>query len=207
MEQLAPAPSNRMTVEEYLAFEEVAAQRHEYHDGEVLAMAGTTEEHSGVSFNLNAALHTGLRGKPCRGHGSDLKVWVGESNRFLYPDALVICGETQYAPQDKNHTLITNPTLVVEILSESTAEFDRTEKFSFYRMLPSLREYVLVAQNRAAIDTFFRDDDGTWRFDASLGLDAVARFRSIDVQVKLADVYDGIPLPDPATLEPKPDDA
>ena len=119
---------------------------------------------------------------------------VSATRRYFYPDASVVCGEPQYDEADANETTIVNPRLIVETLSASTEAYDRGEKFTHYRHLASLREYVLVSQDRPAVETFLRRDDGTWTFSSHEGVAAVARLASLEIDLPLAEVYAGIPF-------------
>ncbi len=179
--------------EDYLAAEREADHKSEYLAGEVFAMAGASPEHTLIAFSLTATVGQHIAGGPCRGHTSDMKVQAG--SMFSYPDLTVVCGEAIYADQHRH--VLTNPTLIVEVLSPSTEGFDRGEKWARYQTIESLREYVLVSQHAPAIETFVRTDAGSWAYTRWEGLDAVARLASIDCAVPLADVYRGVEWPVP----------
>ncbi|HYE20646.1 MAG TPA: Uma2 family endonuclease [Tepidisphaeraceae bacterium] len=198
-----PIPSrSRYTLADYLAFEESKPTKHEFHDGEILAMSGSSPDHALITANMLAVIHGGLKGKPCRAYSSDLKIGVPPARRVLYPDASVVCGALEYHPEDPRRRIVTNPQLVAEVLSPSSASFDRVEKFALYRSIPSLREYVLVSQERPLIETFVRQADGVWIIaGAYTGMDSVARFASIEVDVPLAEVFAGIEFPPPPSDE------
>jgi Uma2 family endonuclease len=192
-----PQPFLRMTVEEYLAFEETSEVKHEYHDGlvvEVLDNLGASAEHAGVTMNLGAALHAALKGGPCRVYSADLKIWVHRRRRYLYPDLSVICGKPTAPPEATKHAA-DNPKVLVEVLSPSSASFDRGGTFRMYKYVDSLEEYVIVEQNEPAIDVFRRQPDGTWVTTEYSGLDAELELRSLGVRVKLTDVYAGVEFP------------
>jgi len=211
-------PQRRFTVEEYLDFEEASEEKHEYRDGYVyhwqdplgpplndltvppkgvLSMAGGTVEHAGIAVNVASEMRQRLKGGPCRPYTSDLRVGYGRRRQYGYPDVTVICGEPRLAPtrRGRNSSTILNPTLVVEILSDSTESYDRGPKFERYRDIDGFREYVLVAQDRPRVETYYRQDDGTWLFTIADGLDAVARLRSLNVDLPLAEVYAGVAFP------------
>ena len=207
---LAPTPQPyRFTVEEYLAFERASDERHEYLDGVIYtmagsasprAMAGESEDHGTICVNLVTSLATRLRGSPCRVFTKDLKVRCGpyrphtREGLYAYPDLVVVCGSSQY--HDQARDVLLNPTVIVEVLSPSTAAFDRGEKFRRYRAwLPPLTDYVLVAQDRPLIDHYHRQEDGTWAFRALEGLEAHLYLPSIDCTVPLADMYERIVFP------------
>jgi len=184
-----PAEKRRFTVEEYLRMEQGSESRHEFHDGEVLAMSGGSLEHSIIVTNVAAALHAALIGSPCLVLDSNLKVGIAKSRRFVYPDVHVNCDGPQFDPRDATRQTITNPRLVVEVLSPSTEACDRGGKFNLYRELASFQEYVLISQEIASVETFFRQPDGTWLFTPYSGLTAIAKLRSPSLDLRLSDVY------------------
>jgi Uma2 family endonuclease len=193
------APERRVTPAEYLAAEWASVQKHEYVRGHVYAMAGATPKHNLVCGNVIGALRDLLRARPCVVLPSDQHVYVEATELGTYPDATVLCG----AP--RNHRdfprSVTNPTILVEVLSPSTEAYDRGAKFRHYRRLESLREYVLVATDGIAVDHYRREADGTWRLFAYSGRDATMRLESVDVAVPLAEIYEKIELVAPEGLE------
>ena len=192
-----PPPRKRYTPEEYFALEETAEERHEYIDGEILAMAGGTGTHAIIIANVLAELRNALRGKPFRPVASDLRVRYGRKAKYGYTDGLVVCGPLAYDPIDAKQMTLLNPSLIVEVLSESSERFDRGEKFSYYREIESFREYVLISQHEARIETFLRQDDGTWRFASYVGLDARVPLPSIGVELVARAVYADVTFPPP----------
>ena len=199
-----PPKNIAYTVEEYLRLEQAASDRHEYHDGQILAMAGGSYEHSVIVSNINRALGNALDGKPCRTLDSNLKVGIPRTGRFVYPDVHVICGPPQFDPRDETRQTVSNPRLVVEVLSPSTEAYDRSGKFNQYREIDSFEEYVLVSQDRASVETFFRQTDGTWLFTPSAGMAAAVKLRSVGVELPLAAVYGGVVFPELAEDQPDP---
>lgn len=187
-----PDKPARYTVEEYLRTETGAAQRHEYRDGQIIAMAGGTPEHSLLIANLIRELGNRLKGKPCRVYDSNLRIRIPQTPLCTYPDASVICGALEFDAQDSNRTTAINPTLIAEVLSVSTEADDRGEKFRRCLSLESLQEYVLVSQQRPWVETFFRQGDGSWRFSTVSGLEAAAHFASLQIQIPISDLYSGI---------------
>lgn len=194
-----PKPRPLFTVDEYLALERAAEERHEYLDGEIFAMAGESGEHGDISVNLAASLHAQLKGTPCRARSKDTKVRSGPSPRghqntsglYSYPDLVVICGEPEY--HDAFRDVILNPTVILEVLSPSTESFDRDVKFSRYKdWNPTLMEYMLVSQDRPQIEQFQRQADGSWSCQRQTGLDTSLAIPSIQVSLQLADVYDRV---------------
>lgn len=187
------------TEEEYLAMERTSEERHEYIDGYVQAMAGESPEHGDISVNLTGILHSQLRGKSCRVRVANSKVRSGprpvlSRNRkglYSYPDVFVICGEMKF--QDQYKDVITNPTVIFEVLSESTETFDRGEKFLRYQNYnPSLQDYVLVSQTSPTVEHYSRQPDGSWAYRVHQGLSANFSISSIKCKLKLADIYERV---------------
>ncbi|HEY5869871.1 MAG TPA: Uma2 family endonuclease [Candidatus Tectomicrobia bacterium] len=188
------------TVAEYLTFERAADERHEYLDGVIYAMAGESPNHGRICTNLTMSLGTQLRGSPCEVFSKDTKVCSGpdqahtRTGLWSYPDLVVVCGQGQY--HDQYQDVLRNPRMLVEVLSPSTAKFDRGEKWDRYRTwLPSLQDYVLVAQDAPRVEHWHRLEDSAWRFDTLQGLDATLPLPSMACHVPLLDVYDRIVFP------------
>ena len=156
----ATQPNHRLTPAEYLAQERVSPTRHEFFDGEIFDMAGTSRQHSLIAGNIFVRVHLALGATTCEVHGTDLRVHVPATGLFTYPDISVACPPKFLEPTPLD-TLI-NPVLLVEVLSESTEAYDRGRKFENYRTIPSLREYVLVSQERVHIEHYTRQDNGDW---------------------------------------------
>ena len=144
-----------------------------------------------MNFSVETGLALKKKQKSCITYSSDVKVHIARSRRTFYPDASVVCGKAETAEQDPN--ALTNPILILEVLSDSTANFDRGAKFTHYREIESLREYVLVSQSEAAVDTYYRTDDGTWEINTITGLQAQVILKSIDCTVQMADIYRLVP--------------
>lgn len=192
MSEPAQTLDRRMTLAEYLAFEETSLERHEFHDGEVLAMSGGTYRHARIGTNTAVSLANRLKGGDCEALGSDLRVAVRETRRFVYPNVSVVCGGPQFHPEDQKQTTIINPRVIFEVLSESTEGYDRGEKFNHYRRIQSLEEFVLIAQDRPLVEGFLRQADGLWSMATWEGLDAVARVRCLEIDLPLAEVYEHV---------------
>jgi Uma2 family endonuclease len=195
----------RYTVEEYLRLEETSDVKHEYRFGEIVDMSGILDmsggmlDHSLVSANVSREMGNALKGGPCRVFDSNLRVRINRNPLFCYPDVTVICGEPVFDPgQPEKRLTVLNPKLIVEVLSPSTAGYDRGEKFTRYRELESLEEYMLVTADKAQVEVYFRQADGTWLFSPTAGLEGVARLRSLDVRLPLAEVYAGLTFPEAA---------
>jgi Uma2 family endonuclease len=187
--------NRKLTVEEYLAFDATSVEKYDFVDGYLepaLGMAGGTMEQSALNANIIANMHFALRGKPCRVFDSNLKVRIGRKQKYRYPDALVVCGRPEFDEADTQKTTVLNPTLIVEVLSESSRLRDMNTKFSEYREISAFREYVVVEQTSPDIVAYYKQDDGTWLFTPASGMDASVRLRSIDIELHLKDVYAGI---------------
>ena len=178
-------PIARMTVPEYVAFEEKADVRHELLDGEVFAMAGGTPEHAALMASVSHLLSLALRGKPCRVFSSDLRVRIHATRLTTYPDVTVVCGKLELDADDR--LAATNPIVIVEVLSETTASYDRGAKAAHYRRVPSLMEYVLVAQDEQRIEVHRRVAD-RWEIHDAVPGQAIPLV-SIGVELDVAEVY------------------
>lgn len=186
------------TVAEYLEFERLAEERHEFIDGEIHAMAGESPKHSSVNFNLIAEVAIQIKGKSCQGFSPNMKVRSGEQTAphsskglFSYPDLTVVCGEPQF--HDQVGDVLINPKVIFEVLSPSTESFDRGEKFHRYRNHnESLTDYVLIWQTQPMIEHFERQPTGQWLMTEVKGLENELHIASIDCRLKLAEVYDRV---------------
>jgi Uma2 family endonuclease len=185
---MASVPNYYLSPEEYLALERKAEFKSEYMDGVVYAMAGATTRHNLIVANLIITLGGQLKGRPCRVYPSDLKVRTPNSKRFFYPDVSVVCGPDEFA--DDAQDIILNPTLIVEVASESTAAFDRGKKFLSYQQINSLQEYLLVSQDEMLVEGFARQGNDTWLYTKVTGLEGSLTLPSIECELVLRDVYD-----------------
>lgn len=156
----ASATPRHYTLEDYLGVEEMSSVRHEFVDGQIFAMAGGTPEHAALSAAVLVLLGTRLSGGPWRPYSADLRIRVLATGLATYPDAAVICGEVARDPTSPTH--VTNPSVIVEVLSPSTEDYDRGEKREHYQQISSLREYVLIAQDRRHVEVFARNAAGAW---------------------------------------------
>ena len=180
------------TEEEYLAWEEDAVEKSEYVDGEIRAMPGGSEPHASTPMNMGALLWNGLRGRGCRVLSSDMKVWA--AGAFYYPDLSVVCGPSQFRGRNK-HT-ITNPFLVVEVLSPSTESKDRGEKFIRYQQIETLRSYLLVSQTEPRVELFERGESGHWNYTTVAGLESTVAILSLEITLALSEIYDQVDFSD-----------
>jgi len=171
-----------VTPDEYLALERQSREKHEYVNGAIVAMGGVL-----IVTNLVRELSTLLHDRACFVYSTDLRVWIEEANRFTYPDVVVVCGEPIF--HDEHGDSLVNPMLIVEVLSESTKDYDRGEKFAQYRTLDALKEYVLVAQDQVHVEQYVRQAPGRWLLSETNDLGDVVELEAIAVQLALADVY------------------
>lgn len=183
----SPAHGIRYSWSDYLALEETSNVRHEFLDGQIYGMAGGTPEHAALKAALTGLLFSQIRHGPCRAHDSDLRVRVLETGLATYPDITVVCGPSERDPQDAN--AVTNPTLIVEVLSASTEDYDRGDKFEHYKRLPSLKEYVLVSHSAHVVEVWSRLPNGSW--SQRLAKDGEQlRLDCIGAVVDVAELYD-----------------
>lgn len=190
-----PVAKHRYTIAEYLKLEAKSKDKNEFHNGEILAMAGGTFGQSTIKTNLVGELRSRLRGGPCRALDSDMRVRIPSLTSYLYPDASIICDGPQFDPDDPKKTTIINPKVIFEVLSESTESYDRDEKFALYRELESFREYVLFAQGKPRGESFLRQDDGGWLVNYVDGLDATLKLRSVPIELPLSEIYLNVDFP------------
>jgi Uma2 family endonuclease len=188
---MASNPVSKLTEEQYLHLERAAEFKSEFLDGVMYAMSGGSPRHAELHGNVFAELHTMLRGGKCKPYNSDLRVRVS-SRMYAYPDVSVVCGKPQLADEQKD--VLLNPIVIFEVLSPSTELYDRGLKFQLYRSIPSLREYILVDQNKVQIEQYVRHADGAWRLHDHLGLDAELKPDSIGATLPLRLIYDGVDL-------------
>lgn len=172
--------------EEYLALEEKAEFRSEFDDGAIVAMAGGTANHVRITNNIDRSI-AGKLDKSCESMTNDMKVQIENYRKFYYPDVLVICGKPEF--YEKRKDTIVNPILIFEVLSDTTEAKDRGEKMLAYRTLESLREYVLVSQDKAVVEQYIKNADGDWIHKATIGLKSIVKFESINVEVEIEELY------------------
>ena len=192
---MSAVPKQKLTAAEYLAIERKAEFKSEFFNGEMFAMAGASRPHNTALMNLGGEIYSRLKGGPCRPFMQDQRVVVDRTGLYTYPDLLIVCGRVETAADDED--TITNPRVVVEVLSPSTERYDRGAKFRQYQQLPSVQEYVLVSQSEPLCERFVRQDDGSWSLVSFVGLEAVLALTSVPVQVPLSDIYAGVEFTDP----------
>ena len=192
-----PAPQPFFDAQAYLAWEAEQSTKHEYHDGEVFAMAGASDAHVTVAGNVYMALRNHLRGSPCSVFISDMKLRVEEDNAFFYPDVFVTCADSD---RGQSHSK-SAPVLVVEVLSPATSAYDRGAKFAAYRKLPTLREYALIDPERLSLDLFRRDGDSKRWGLHPIEAGGYVEWASVGLQVPLEALYEDVPM---TTTGPQP---
>lgn len=178
------------TPDEYLALEETAVEKHEYHHGELREMSGGTLSHTRISTNIVSQLGALLRGTKCEPLNSDIKLWIDAHDLFTYPDAMIVCGKVEFGKGRKD--LIINPSVLFEVLSQSTADYDRGDKFKMYRTIETLQEYVLIDQRKVHIELYRRIEDKKWLLTETADLGAAVRLESAGIELSVATLYERV---------------
>ena len=203
----ASAAQTRLTPEEYIAFERKALPdadiiRHEYINGELIAMSGASRAHNLITINISTALHSRLRNSRCETYANEMRVSTPTTTSYFYPDVVVVCEEPRF--EDDVFDTLLNPIILVEVLSPSTEVYDRREKFAHYRQLPSLQEYVLVAQDKVLVEHYRRQEKQEtapvtrkdWIFTHFQELEESLPLTSIQCELSLQEIYERITFPD-----------
>ncbi|MEG4506386.1 Uma2 family endonuclease [Microcoleus sp. F6_B4] len=176
--------------EEYLMLEEVAEFRSEYQDGKIIPMTGGTPNHNQIAGNFYGTLNFATKGQPYRVFINDLRLWIPSKRVYTYPDVMLVAGKLEFAEGRKD--TITNAVMVAEVLSESTADYDRGGKFKLFRTIPTFREYVLIDQYEMHVEQFVKTDDNKWVLSEYDGADAVLRLSCLEFEMRLGDIYDRV---------------
>lgn len=188
------------TPEDYLIFERESESRHEFLDGKIFAMAGESLSHSRVCINLGGEVRAKLKGKNCEALSANMKVRTSNASLFFYPDLTIVCGEPEF--HDKKKDVLTNPKVVFEVLSPSTAEYDRTTKFQRYRMgNETLTDYIFVLPDKSFVEQFTRQADNNWIYRSYAALEDDLRIDSIECELSLREIYDRVELIEPEEFE------
>ena len=190
-----------LTAEEYLEIERKAEYKSEYYQGEMFAMAGASEAHNLLVWNLIRELGQQLRSRPCHAYPSDMRVRVSPDALYTYPDVVVVCGERQFLTEQKDTLL--NPSLLVEVLSPSTEAYDLGRKFEHYRSIESLGEYLVVATDRIHASLFTRQADGSWLLRSASRMEDSLDLQSVGCRLTLADLYEKVELVKPNPARPQ----
>lgn len=183
---------NWFSLEEYFALERASDRRFEYRDGEIVCMSGGTRAHAAIARNVVRFLANQFGGR-CQVYGSDLAVYVPAGLPYRYPDASVVCGEARFRSINGIDAL-ENPVLIVEVLSPTSADFDRGTKFEQYKSIPTFAEYLLVAQDRPHVARRSRRDDGSWTETVFESLERTVRLETVGLEFLTREVYEGVPL-------------
>jgi Uma2 family endonuclease len=189
LSNMAESPIPRITEEEYLRLERAADYKSEFAGGEIFAMSGGTPLHSLLATNWSGELRSKLRGRNCLVFNSDLRVRTQRTGSYFYPDVSVVCGQPKVIQSSSD--ILTTPNVIIEVLSPSTADYDRGKKFELYREIDSLQEYILVHADSVHVEHFARQP-GSWIFREYRGAESAIEIASIECTILLADVYDGL---------------
>lgn len=178
---------------EYLEMESKSVEKNEYHNGKIMAMSGGSLAHAILGGKIVTLLGISIdtNRQDWVVTNSDLKVFIDTANRFVYPDAVVLCEEAEYHKNDNN--AVTNPIIIIEVLSDSTEKYDRGEKFRMYSSLPSFKEYILIDQHQPIVDTLFKEDSTYWKMQTTIGLDKSFPIHTLGFEIKMADLYKKVP--------------
>jgi Uma2 family endonuclease len=176
--------------EEYLRLERQAECKSEYLNGEIFAMSGASRAHNLITINISRELSRQLRGRPCEAYANEMRVKVRSANFYTYPEVVVVCGEPQF--EDAELDTLLNPTVLIEVLSQSTERYDRMAKTFYYRTIESLTEYLLVAQHKVHIEQYVKEENGEWSLIECTSPEQVAQLASIECALQLSEVYDKV---------------
>jgi Uma2 family endonuclease len=183
-------PKATLSEEEYLVYERASSIKHEYYRGHIYAMSGGTERHNLIAGNTLASLHGQLRRKAGRVYPSDMRINILRTGLNTYPDVAVVCGQSQFT--DATRDTITNPVVIIEVLSPSTERYDRGMKFQNYRTIDTLQDYILIAQDQFYIEHYIRQQHGQWLLQETANLDEEIHIQSIECTLRLEDIYEKI---------------
>ena len=182
----------KMSVEAYLEMENAADEKHEYYKGEIFAMSGAKVAHNTISGNIYAMLHTRLKGKKCKPFNSDQRIHIPSNTLFTYPDISIICGEVITLNNDDYNVL--NPTVIIEVLSKSTKNYDRGEKFKLYRDIKTLKEYILVDSESIHIETFRLNENVHWELEEYNSIGDTLVIKAIGETILLSEIYNNVAI-------------
>ncbi|KAA3606534.1 MAG: Uma2 family endonuclease [Calditrichaeota bacterium] len=175
------------TIEEYLEFEDQADTKHQLYNGEIFAMSGATLNHNIIASYTSFALMNAFKGKPCIVTGADLKVQIEKNGLFTYPDVSIFCGEPEFY-KNRNDT-ITNPILIVEVLSDSIEAFERGKKFELYRTLESFKHYILISQKEIHVEYYFKNEKSNWELEEFKEMKDILKIHNLNVEISLEEIY------------------
>lgn len=184
---MAVPKSKLLTPQEYLALDRQAEAKSEFWDGEMFLMAGASRQHDLIVMNVGSELRNQLTERLCEVYPSDMRVRIPHTDRYVYPDVSVVCGEPQF--EDDENDILLNPTVIVEVLSPTTEAYDRGKKFDSYLGIPSLQEYLMIAQDKPRVYHYVRQPDNRWLFFETSQLDAVIQLDSIGCGLSFVEIY------------------
>ena len=187
---LTSSSPKTLRLEAYRNLETSAETKHEYHDGEIIEMTGGSINHNSILINLIVLLKLALRGTNYRLQSSDLRLWIPQYNRGLYPDLMIIAGEPLFS--DNRNDEILNPCVIIEVLSPSTSGYDRGDKFRYYRSIPQLNQYLLVSQEEILIESYSKTSENNWLLQEYTPARGIISLDSLGISLNLADIYEGI---------------
>jgi len=176
--------------EEYLVLEETADEKHEYQDGEIVQMTGGTTDHNKIALNFASNLKFALKRKQYDIFIGDVKLWIPTYRQGTYPDVMLIKGESLYYGNGK--TTVINPSLIVEVLSKSTQNYDQGDKFFYYRSIPQFEEYILVSQDQYYVMQFNKTQEGKWLLSEYMGVDSTLSLNSVEFQISFPELYENV---------------
>ena len=182
------------TPKEYLQLEEQAEYKSEYRDGEIIPMTGGTTNHNEISLNLVTNLKFSLKKQNYRVYMADVRLWIPRYRLYTYPDVMLIKGEPIYA--DQGTTTITNPVMITEVLSPSTQNYDQGDKFTYYRSIPEMEEYILISQQKYHLMQYTKTEAGKWLLSEYETEDALIQLSSVDLELELSEIYTGVDFND-----------
>jgi len=176
-----------LTPEEYLAMEEISEIRHEYYQGEIFAMAGATNDHNLITGDVYTRMNLALTEKGCFVYMTDMQLWVQANSLMTYPDVMVVCGDPKF--YEDRTDVIANPIVIVEVLSKSSKDYDRGDKFKLYQSIPTLQEYILIDQYTIYVEQYYLETPKKWAVREYNRLTDILQFAKIDFQISLQDIY------------------
>ena len=182
----------KISIEEYLAMENAAVEKHEYYKGEIFAMSGAKMPHNAITKNLSGNLFGKLKGKKCQPYGGDTRIHIPSNTLFTYPDVSIICGEVITLNNDDWNVL--NPTVIIEVLSPSTKNYDRGEKFKLYRDIPTLKEYILVDSETIHIEVFRLNEHNHWELEEYNSIEDFLHIKAIEEKILILEIYEGVKI-------------
>jgi Uma2 family endonuclease len=188
-----PAPKyNYVSPEDYLVMERASQEKHEYFKGEIFAMSGASNEHNDITYNINRLVAPFLHGKGCKLYGSDFRIHIPENTLYTYPDFTIVCGKAETTEIYTDN--LTNPAVIIEILSKSTKDYDRGSKFMLYRSIKTLKEYLLIDSTTISVEHFEKQNDNSWRLTEFKQLSDNFVISSIDLTLLLKDIYEDVSI-------------